>query len=187
MQESAKFKKRPVIVNAIQFTNESLEACCKFVGTSDLLGASPEHIEIKTLEGSLSAKIGDYIVRGIKGEHYPVKPDIFAATYELQFESAEPEIAQSNRQRLLEIHDWNAVKSVKFWICPHDPNSMCGKPIGQYHCPVCGAMVVACCEHPPMVLINEYHLEYDGEEFDKWRNEQKLLEKDADGKDWKDT
>jgi hypothetical protein len=43
---------------------------------------SPEHIAIDTLEGTMRADVGDYIIRGVQGEHYPCKPDIFEATYE---------------------------------------------------------------------------------------------------------
>lgn len=39
-------------------------------------------VEITTLEGTLTASIGDWIIKGVKGEFYPCKPDIFAATYE---------------------------------------------------------------------------------------------------------
>jgi hypothetical protein len=44
-----------------------------------------EHIE--TLEGIMRADVGDYIIRGVKGEIYPCKPDIFAVTYELETEA----------------------------------------------------------------------------------------------------
>ena len=39
-------------------------------------------LEIETLEGNMTAKVGDWIIKGVKGEFYPCKPDIFAATYE---------------------------------------------------------------------------------------------------------
>lgn len=44
--------------------------------------AEPEHIAINTLEGTMRALPGDYIIRGVQGEFYPCKPDIFDATYE---------------------------------------------------------------------------------------------------------
>lgn len=44
--------------------------------------AEPEHIAIDTLEGTMRAEAGDWIIRGVKGEFYPCKPDIFDATYE---------------------------------------------------------------------------------------------------------
>lgn len=43
---------------------------------------TPKHVTIKTLEGEMRGELGDWIIRGIKGEFYPCKPDIFAATYE---------------------------------------------------------------------------------------------------------
>lgn len=45
-------------------------------------GDCPNWIEIKTLEGTMTANVGDWIIRGVKGEFYPCKPDIFEATYE---------------------------------------------------------------------------------------------------------
>ncbi|WP_205683908.1 hypothetical protein [Cryobacterium aureum] len=44
--------------------------------------AVPEHMEIRTLEGKMRADVGDVVIKGIQGEFYPCKPDIFAATYE---------------------------------------------------------------------------------------------------------
>ena len=44
--------------------------------------ADTEHLRIRTLEGTMRAEVGDYIIKGVQGEFYPCKPDIFAATYE---------------------------------------------------------------------------------------------------------
>lgn len=77
-----KFRKKPVVIEAVQFTSERLEACCRFIGREHIGSASPDHIEILTLEGSLSARLGDWIIKGVKGEFYPCKADIFEATYE---------------------------------------------------------------------------------------------------------
>lgn len=73
------YEKKPVRVEALQYTPDSL---------NDLMNWVPgleEHdgkLLIKTLEGVMEAQPGDYIIRGIKGEFYPCKPDIFEATYE---------------------------------------------------------------------------------------------------------
>lgn len=48
----------------------------------DGLGQVCGHVEIKTLEGTMRGEVGDWIIRGVKGEFYPCKPDIFAATYD---------------------------------------------------------------------------------------------------------
>ena len=45
-------------------------------------GDTPHAIAIRTLEGTMRADLGDWIIRGVKGEFYPCKPDVFAATYE---------------------------------------------------------------------------------------------------------
>lgn len=84
----AKYRKKPVVIEAVQLgaSPELLEAAVVFCGREVSVvhdGASQSHaIEIPTLEGTMRACIGDWIIRGVKGELYPCKPDIFAATYE---------------------------------------------------------------------------------------------------------
>lgn len=78
-----KFRKKPVVIEAIQLTRESFTDCVKFMG--DKIGEydKPEcYIEIPTLEGDMAAYRGDWIIKGIQGEFYPCKPDIFEQTYE---------------------------------------------------------------------------------------------------------
>lgn len=77
-----KFRKKPVVIEAIQFDN-NVNEICDFVGKANLVIASPsEHITIVTLEGKMKASQKDWIIKGIKGEFYPCKPDIFELTYE---------------------------------------------------------------------------------------------------------
>jgi hypothetical protein len=80
-----KYRKKPVIVEAIQWTgtnpNEIIEFCNKereVAGFTRVGG----RLVISTLEGRMNASIGDYIIRGVEGEFYPCKPDIFDETYE---------------------------------------------------------------------------------------------------------
>ena len=80
-----KFRKKPIIIEAIKFTYENLIEIRKFVGDKLLISPYPNEqdvIQIKTLEGNHTAKLGDWIIKGIKGEFYPCKPDIFEQTYE---------------------------------------------------------------------------------------------------------
>jgi hypothetical protein len=56
-----KFRKKPVVIEAVECTEVTL---------------------IETLEGTMRAEVGDWIITGVKGERYPCKPDIFAATYD---------------------------------------------------------------------------------------------------------
>lgn len=76
----AKFRKKPVVIEAVRFTKANFEEIEKFVG-GDAEFRDGELI-VATLEGPLRAADGDWIIRGVKGEFYPCKPDIFAATYE---------------------------------------------------------------------------------------------------------
>lgn len=82
------YKKKPVVVEAMQYTPETLTECLQFLkdGEAQSVLAAVELdevvIEIVTLEGSMTVKYGDYIVKGVQGEFYPCKPDIFEATYE---------------------------------------------------------------------------------------------------------
>lgn len=84
-----KYRKKPVVIEAMQLNRNFAEVIAKWVGRENInsmgLGEFAEdscYIGIKTLEGSMLANEGDYIIKGIKGEFYPCKPDIFEATYE---------------------------------------------------------------------------------------------------------
>ena len=83
-----KFRKRPVEIEAIQWIGELghrpdaevVQWLGNNCGPIRLTGNSPRLV-INTLEGPLEASPGDWIIKGVKGEFYPCKPDIFAATY----------------------------------------------------------------------------------------------------------
>ena len=81
----AKFRKKPVVIDAVQFDGENLGVIVNFVEGTRELRESPEDksIVIRTLEGDMRADKGDWIIKGVKGEFYPCKPDIFEATYEI--------------------------------------------------------------------------------------------------------
>lgn len=74
-----RFRKKPVEVEAVLWTGSNTEDVVPFMGAAVLRG---RNIEIETLEGTMTANPGDWIIRGIKGEFYPCKPDIFEGTYE---------------------------------------------------------------------------------------------------------
>ena len=78
-----KFRKKPVVIEAHQYDGFNGTQLLSWIqGTEleeDFLG---NYIEIKTLEGTMRADKGDWIIQGVKGEFYPCKPDIFEATYE---------------------------------------------------------------------------------------------------------
>lgn len=77
------YRKKPVVIeaNQLQYTTESQDQIIAWSGGLIRKGADGGLI-IPTLEGDMTASTGDYIIKGIKGEFYPCKPDIFEATYE---------------------------------------------------------------------------------------------------------
>ena len=82
-----KYRKKPVVIEAVQWlgTGKSEHAVMAFTGGVAKRSTSQHDtpvFEITTLEGTMVAVVGDWIIRGIKGELYPCKPDIFEATYE---------------------------------------------------------------------------------------------------------
>jgi len=78
-----KFRKRPVVIEAVLNSVDLKPAdLFAFVGTFDGIKINGHTIFIETLEGVMCANEGDWIIKGVKGEFYPCKPDIFDATYE---------------------------------------------------------------------------------------------------------
>lgn len=81
----AKYKKKPVVIEAIRFVGSNYEEIREFIGKNTL--CSDLSIVIPTLEGDIVAQKGDYIIKGVHGEFYPCKPDIFNETYEVVSEA----------------------------------------------------------------------------------------------------
>jgi hypothetical protein len=79
------FRKKPVVINAIQWdgTFESFNAIGELAQGQHVEPIGADALRIPTLEGDHRADKGDWIIRGVKGEIYPCKPDIFAATYDV--------------------------------------------------------------------------------------------------------
>jgi hypothetical protein len=85
------YRKKPVVIEAIRVNDALAAAALDWPALTDWMAASyeagdlvfaPDGIHIRTLEGAMHAARGDWIIRGVKGELYPCKPDIFEATYE---------------------------------------------------------------------------------------------------------
>lgn len=85
-----RYRKKPVVIDAIKFeySESGVRELKEFVGDSLESWSKDRHpdavgsAKIKTLEGVILATEGDYIIKGVKGEFYPCKPDIFEMTYE---------------------------------------------------------------------------------------------------------
>lgn len=74
------YRKKPVIIETVQWTGENLSEVLEFAHPRANYVAGT--LAIFTLEGSMTVSIGDFIIKGVQGEFYPCKPDIFAETYE---------------------------------------------------------------------------------------------------------
>ena len=83
-----KYRKKPVVIEAFKWTGgidqlEDPEWIVEEIKKGNVWFDRPSTMKIKTLEGVMTAQIGDYIIQGVNGEIYPCKPDIFEKTYEV--------------------------------------------------------------------------------------------------------
>lgn len=80
-----RYRKKPVEIEAMQLTENNTCDVLTFCNSCGDIVASNEDgtISIKTLEGTMTANIGDYVIKGVAGEFYPCKPEIFEATYDI--------------------------------------------------------------------------------------------------------
>lgn len=74
------YRKKPVVIEARQWTGVGADEMLDWIGDGAQRFGSD--LSISTLEGDMMAGLGDWIIKGVKGEFYPCKPDIFEATYE---------------------------------------------------------------------------------------------------------
>lgn len=84
-----RYTKKPVTVEAVQWTGDNYEEMRHFL-PFDVRRFDTDGLHIRTLEGDLYAAPGDYIIKGVKGEFYPCKPDIFKQTYSPAEASVQP-------------------------------------------------------------------------------------------------
>lgn len=80
-----KYKTKPCEINAMEWTGDNMQEIIQFANTPEktsiyIVEGVPV---IRTLEGDMRANVGDYIIRGLRGEYYPCKPDVFHKKYEL--------------------------------------------------------------------------------------------------------
>jgi len=81
-----KYRKKPVVIEAVQFDGKNYKEISEFTGGVAYPMSMSQTLEpamfIDTLEGCMTADCMDYIIKGVQGEFYPCKPDIFRLTYE---------------------------------------------------------------------------------------------------------
>lgn len=141
MNEATKYRKKPVVIEATQWngTTGGAKPIIDWMrangGKSFYYADHPEHIFIETLEGDMHAAPGDFIIRGVQGEFYPCKPDMFEATYEAV---EAPELSAAERVRVEafgihpELDETTVCDSCRgVWVTDGRPLTCeaCGKPI----------------------------------------------------------
>ena len=79
-----KYRKKPVEVEARKFVKGHYSSIAEWCGGTVIRGVNNfvAWVEVPTIEGTMRGEVGDYIIKGVQGEFYPCKPDIFEATYE---------------------------------------------------------------------------------------------------------
>ena len=91
MSTIKQYRKKPVIIDAMLLDKENLADVCRWSSAEPIAFKNKHNpygkpglagIRIKTLEGNMIGDFGDYIIKGVNGEFYPCKPDIFEKTYE---------------------------------------------------------------------------------------------------------
>lgn len=79
----AKYRKKPVVIDAIRFDGENITKCELFGGgVKGRVFYDGARLRIRTPEGTMTVSPGDWLIRGVAGEFYPCKPEIFEETYQ---------------------------------------------------------------------------------------------------------
>jgi hypothetical protein len=119
-----RFRTKPVVIEAVQFTQEMARGLKSLPpGLEIERSVGLDRFGVQTLEGFMTVSVGDWIIRGLKGEYYPCKPDIFDTKYE---------VACDHRGQDNQAVHWNPLNGI--WQC-----HACGQvfaPIPEFTRPV---------------------------------------------------
>lgn len=96
------FRKKPVVIEAVQYAGEVTPELQALFGEV-AIKSKRSKLVIETLEGDMVADVGDWVIKGVKGELYPCKPDIFDATYEPADAASPAAIAHRREYRADEL------------------------------------------------------------------------------------
>ena len=118
------YRKKPVTVEAIQWTGENHAEMCEFIDPEMFEIIPRVGLVIHTLEGNHHASPGDYIIKGVNGEFYPCKPDIFAKTYET------PTLTPPNEPLPVLVNDETGREYIDY-ICPRCKDIISQRRRGQ--------------------------------------------------------
>ena len=105
------YTKKPVTIQAIQYNGQNLDEIKEFVGNKLMYNDAVGYF-ISTLEGEMLLSVNDYVIRGLKGEFYPCREDIFEMSYDLS-ENVTDDKIESNKYLSITIEDKDAKFVVK--------------------------------------------------------------------------
>lgn len=118
------YRKKPVVIEAVQWTGENHAEMCEFIDPEVFEIIPRVGLVIHTLEGDHHASPGDYIIKGVNGEFYPCKPDIFAKTYE------SATLTPPNEPLTVLVNDEPDREYIDY-ICPRCKNTISQRRRGQ--------------------------------------------------------
>ena len=78
-----KYRKKPVVIEAVQYRGDNYIEIRDFTNGEARTNTCYDHLTIPTLEGNMKASVSDWIIKGVSGEFYPIRNDIFHETYEI--------------------------------------------------------------------------------------------------------
>jgi len=121
-----KYLKKPIVIEAVRWVGDNFNEVRDFCPEARFLDDSKGngYFIISTKEGKMFCSVGDYIIKGIFGEFYPCKPDIFEKIMGLD------------------------AKKLSITSCPYKTEELKNIPLGMVNCPVCLNMVIAGLRHP---------------------------------------
>ena len=118
----AQYRKKPVVIEAIQFNGKNAEEIEQWSNNNVKAGPVSEdtltraYLEIETLEGTMTAQPDDYIIKGVNGEFYPCKPDIFEKTYDSEVTTFKERLIKEQEElndKLVKLYEFGSTEKFK--------------------------------------------------------------------------
>jgi len=116
------YRKRPVAIEARKYTGENADEITRWCESAVLMKDDQSLVEpwlvILTEEGDMTVSLGDYVIKGVAGEFYPCKPDIFAQTYEEVVSVQEELVTKTVKQQEAKRKAYDILKKANLPIPP---------------------------------------------------------------------
>ena len=118
----AQYRKKPVVIEAIQFNGKNAEEIEQWSNNNVKSGPisedtlSRDYLEIETLEGTMTAQPKDYVIKGVNGEFYPCKPDIFEKTYDSEVTTFKERLIKEQEElndKITKLYEFGSTEKFK--------------------------------------------------------------------------